>query len=223
MKFKYLFLFTALCFQSLIAEIWEPSSLTSFQIVSTKAKKDFIVDFEDNSSWKIHPDDIAKVSDWQVGDEVHVRIRNSFYWFKRDHKFSIYNHTRDEAAKAMIQFHRDIPREIIEASDIFCTKGKEVPLYRLNSKGELVIYGYLALETAHRKILMMDDGSQWELKDHLDDFNEGTTIYVGFHDNNDLKLPFLISGKGKSAVWSTLYPLPETRPLEDLLEAEVIE
>lgn len=211
---KLLIIATALLIQfsqPLIADLWEPALLEGFHLFNDEEGGPFqgnlVADFSDNSSWKVHPKDTGIAAAWQPGETVYIRPRTSFYWFKREHKFEIYNHNRRESVRAMLAYHQDRPHEILEASDVFASRGVERPLYGTDKNGESAIVGFFALETDYRRVLMLDDGSFWEIMDHVESFVPGATIYIGFNDSKEVDLPILITGKGTAAVWATLYPL----------------
>ena len=62
----------------------------------------FIAVLNDASRWKVHPMDEEKFRQWTIDDVVHIRLRTSKYWFKREHKFELYNHMKKESVRAML-------------------------------------------------------------------------------------------------------------------------
>src|ERR1700722_14637798 len=39
---------------------------------------DLAVLLSDGSAWKVHPDDRDKISNWNIGDSMHISLRTSF-------------------------------------------------------------------------------------------------------------------------------------------------
>lgn len=73
---------------------------------------------DDGSAWKIHPEDTKAYRRWLAGDLVQPVARTSFYWFKREHKFRLYNYNSNEGLRAMIVSYPTNPVYIVSFQDI---------------------------------------------------------------------------------------------------------
>lgn len=171
---------------------------------------DYVALLEDGSAWKIHPEDRDLFSFWEMGDVVRVKVRTSWYWFKREHKFELYNHNRGEAARVMLVKHKTNPL-IIDATDSYAKSKGLRPVHTSvlklqedgSSKVETVTH-YVYQEWDFRKILHLNDGSFWVIKENLDDFQLGNTVYVGAQGRPDtIYYDFvLIKGDQREAIWT---------------------
>lgn len=161
---------------------------------------DSVAILSDGSAWKIHPEDTEKYSRWSVGDRVRIRYRTEFYWFKREHKFSLYNQTNGESCRVMIAQHSNYPYRRIESTELltreeYVTKTKVVDGKRIKkSSWEQVPYA---------KILRLSDGSIWRIKNRskFDRFSMGTSVFVGVQGTPGIDYDFiLIIGLEREAI-----------------------
>ena len=77
---------------------------------------DLVAKLSDGSEWKVHPENRDSFSRWCQGDVVRVMARTDWYWFKREHKFSLYNYNTNESVKVMIVAHKLFPESLRIAS-----------------------------------------------------------------------------------------------------------
>lgn len=194
----------------LLSDIFEPVEICCQDLYEGDCKGDFVGDllFEmsDGSGWKVHSKDHETAGKWESGDKVHVSLRTSFYWFKREHKFFLYNHTRNESVRAMLIYHADVPREIIHITESYPTKFASVPIYEIDEEGEQVIVGYYISEGEWRKIVVLDDGTAWIIQDNFNEFTTGCGVYVGRDDSKSEPRYFLITGRERWAKWTYITP-----------------
>lgn len=160
---------------------------------------DYVAVVEDMAGWKIHPEDRAKYESWAAGDRVRIRYRTEPYWFKREHKFWMYNHMKDETCRVMIVQHSEQPVKSIVFEE---TLTKEVKFRK-----QKVVWGqvieYECWETVpYAKILELSDGSVWKIQnpEKFDKYTKGTPVYVGVQGTPDIEYDFiLITGLEREA------------------------
>lgn len=87
---------------------------------------DPLATLSDGSQWKVHPDNKKRFFDWQQGDKVYILPRTSFYWFKREHKFKMYNATKDQYIKVMFIRYPSHAR-YIQAAEKFLADSRYEP------------------------------------------------------------------------------------------------
>lgn len=166
---------------------------------------DLAVVLSDGSAWKIHPDSVKKFRRWGRGEIVHVDVRSSFYWFKREHKFKLYNHQRKESVKAMLVAHIDPPLAIVDTYT-YPTDIMLVPHYERDFNGNDYIAYYQEVPINFEKLLYLNDGSIWKIASCLNSFNTGMKVYRGAADRATSFFYFLISGLQREAVWTSASP-----------------
>jgi len=166
---------------------------------------DFRNDFEvvlcDGSSWKIHPKDRGLFSRWQLKDEIEVGVRTSFYFFKREHKFYLYNLTRDEEARVMLANYSEMPLYIsVAQTDLF--QEHYVPRTWTDDKGKT--HTTYDLKRTYAKKVILSDGSVWTLKDEKDfnSFTTGTRVYLSRDPKHEEIGFFLVTGVEREAIWT---------------------
>lgn len=197
--------------QTGFAQLWQPSQINLFSHFNGDRHGDFkgdiLVHLTDGSIWKVHPDDRETVSNWGPDEIVHIQLRKSFYWFKREHKFSMLNHFRGESVKVMLIFHGTYPRQIIWTSGPKARKVTYQPVYHTDEKGNRFWVGQREIKSDWYQAIQMDDGSYWEIKGKYDCFKEGTPAFVGNDDQEGDNLPFIIVKNEREAVWTHIYPI----------------
>ena len=139
---------------------------------------DFVGDpvaiLEDASRWKIHPNFVEHFASWQLGDTIHIGRRTDWYWFKREHKFLLINHDRNESIPVMLVWVGDAPLNITtmnksDAASTFIT-------------------------------LTLSDDSVWEMENTTSAlFSEQARIYIGYNSDADKNQFFFIGGIEKYA------------------------
>ncbi len=135
---------------------------------------DLVVILEDTSRWKIHPNYVDQFALWQLGDTIHVGRRTDWYWFKREHKFLLVNHDRNESIPVMLVWVGDAPLNITSVS-----KSDAAP----------------SLTT-----LTLSDKSEWEMENTTSElFSEEAHIYLGYNCDADKNHFFFIGGIEKNA------------------------
>lgn len=161
---------------------------------------DMVAVLNDNSHWKIHPDHTEIYGKWQPGEAVHVDLRTSKYYFKREHKFALVNHNRNETVFVMLIAS---PLEIDTAGN---------PVYTSSMTINGVFHGL-----DYRINLIFNNGEQWEVDVDMSDlkwksgwiswtreyqdkyFQAHTPVYVGYHEEEEKTYFFIINGTGKDA------------------------
>lgn len=174
---------------------------------------DFVAVLSDGSFWKIHPTQRVQYQNWQDGDYIQVKVRTEFYFFKREHKFELYNHTKGEALKAMLVKHSDIPySRIVVSTDVYVSGSTlqavtETEYYWVgNELKSHKVTKFIAVPV-YRKTLVLSDGSIWVIKDRFSDFTLGNKVYVGAQGDPKKWYDFvLISGTEREAVWTYARP-----------------
>ncbi len=146
-------------------------------------RSNLVATLSDGSSWKIHPLDHDKMRYWKINDTVHVGVRTLFYFFKREHKFELVNHSREETARVMLVDYPDFPITII--------KSIEYPKYSFFD-GKLTLF--------YRKYLLLSDGTICKILDDCK-FKEGDLVYIGFNISGDYH-NFVITGLEREATWT---------------------
>jgi hypothetical protein len=164
-------------------------------------------DFEDNlvailsdgSSWKIHPHDQNTFSNWQVDDPIRMRVRNSFYWFKREHKFELVNEARQEEVRAMIVHYGDFPHKIVGCQ-------RKVIGYRMGVcqnidavRGQLKSHYYPTL--IYKTVLRLEDGSHWITEGGCYFKNE-EKAYIFIDQETGFFI--LVTGHEREAMWQQI-------------------
>lgn len=168
---------------------------------------DLVAILSDGSGWKIHPDHPDIFNSWEEGDWIHIDIRTSWYWFKREHKFLLHNYTRSETVKAMLIQHADSPLCIVDTDShlgIVDTDShletKFVTVYEEDEEGNEHIVERSETGSKLQKDLYMSDGSIWTI-DETDDFKIGDYVHVGVNAGAESFQFFLICGVEKTAKW----------------------
>ena len=162
-------------------------------------RNDYVAILSDGSEWKIHPQDRDMFSNWNINDYVHIRVRTSFYWFKREHKFEMYNHTRNEAARVMIIQYPYYPLIIVN-TQTYLTNSELVPITTKDENGNEYTDYYLV--NTYEKVIYLNDGSAWIIKNDIDSFNQGNYVYLGVNDARDGMYFFVLTGTEREAAWT---------------------
>lgn len=175
---------------------------------------DDVTILSDGSAWKVHPDSIATYRSWNLGDIVHIAVRTDWYWFKREHKFLLYNHNRAESIKVMLAQHKMIPLKIV-STDTYYKSQRAVfipqTVYTTDVHGNNVSETHTQFShyepSNPRKVIALSDGSVWVIKDNLNEFQLGMNVYVGAQGQPEKFYDFvMISGKEREAEWTLARP-----------------
>lgn len=154
----------------------------------------------DGSAWKIHPEDAEKYSHWSVNDRLRVRYRTEFYWFKREHKFWLYNHNNGESCRVMIAQHSNYPFRRIESTELLSREEYvEKVTYIDGTKYKKGSWE----QVPYAKILRLSDGSIWRIKNQkkFDQFPMGASVFVGVQGTPGIEYDFiLIVGLEREAI-----------------------
>ncbi len=143
-------------------------------------KGDPVAVLSDGSAWKIHPKDSEKFSKWLANEILRPEARTSFYLLKREHKFRLYNHMRNESVRAMLAQYPTYPLMVIESETYNAGRPE--------------------------KRVVLNDGTVWRIRKNFNHFNIGTTVHLGCNyettrDGMELHRFFLISGIEREAVF----------------------
>lgn len=164
---------------------------------------DIVIYLADGSAWKGHPNDQKRLSRWEPGDFVHISLRTSSYWFKREHKFLLNNHSRKETVKVMLVDHGPQPLMICSISEIYYTEVELIPVWGWNDNDEYTIL-YYDEEPIYKQNITLSDGSGWIIHKNFSKFLRGAGAYIGFDEFKNQF--FLIVGQEREAVWSYTDP-----------------
>jgi hypothetical protein len=135
---------------------------------------DLVAILEDTSRWKIHPNYVDQFASWQLGDTVHIGRRTDWYWFKREHKFLLVNHDRNESIPVMLVWVGDAPLNITSVTE--------------------------SNATSPFTTLTLSDDSEWEMENRASElFSKEAHIYIGYNCDADQNHFFVISGIEKNA------------------------
>ncbi|MEM1282834.1 MAG: hypothetical protein AAGG81_04695, partial [Chlamydiota bacterium] len=162
---------------------------------------DYVAVLSDGSQWKVHPDQPEKFQGWNVGDRIHVEVRTSFYWFKREHKFHLYNHNNGEYIKVMLVDYGDQPLVVIDATKPVATDSYTVPIIRTDSNGNIYVVGHREVPCSYQSYVTISDGSVWTISKEFSKFKYGRKVYVGYNESSVSIDPLLISGIEREASW----------------------
>lgn len=168
-------------------------------------KNDLVAVLSDGSCWKVHPKDTIKFNGWDYNDVVQVRKRTSFYWFKREHKFELFNHFNGESIRVMLVGY---PKDstYIQATETYLAE-TQIRSYSWVDASGWVHYQYYPVSIYH-KLLYLSNGTLWIIMDNSDFsyFNVNDLVYMGFNNDKRGVSPFLISGIAREARWAWAYP-----------------
>lgn len=162
-------------------------------------KNNYVAILSDGSRWKIHPDDADKFSSWTINDECHIAVRTSFYFFKREHKFELFNHTRNESVRAMIVRYPPDPLKIIDM-DIYVYETWYETICQTDEEGH-VIYCYEEERRSYEAKIYLSDGTIWIAR-NFGSFDVGAFVYVGYNIKNGGIYCFMLTGAQREAVWA---------------------
>ena len=169
-------------------------------------KGDLIAILSDGSAWKIHPNDREKASSWELDSSVHISLRTSFYWFKREHKFLLCNHDKGDSVKVMVVKYAESPLQIIETSGIYPTNMIEVEEYMGNDIRGYPIFEEEIIPTDFKKDIVLSDGTVWVIGEKFQDFRPEIPVYMGVKETEEGTKRFLICGNEREAVWTWITP-----------------
>lgn len=171
---------------------------------------DLVAYLSDSSAWKVHPKHRDIYSRWSRGDYVRIKVRTDFYWFKREHKFSLYNLSNGESVNVMLAQHINNPFPLkIVSTDVYIkgytwTTKKDV---QIDEDGKPYETTSLKKVPILRKVICLSDGSYWVIKENFDEFTLGANVYVGAQGHPTKWYDFvLISGIEREASWTYARP-----------------
>lgn len=167
-------------------------------------ENDLVAILNDGSGWKVHPEDRNKFGEWDKNDAILVRKRTSFYWFKREHKFELYNYSNNETVRAMIVQYPTYPLHIV-ATDIYKAYTDLRSSFWVDSKGTTHYYFYTV--DVYYKLVFLNNGTSWVITDssEFSNFCMNDIVYLGFNTDDECISPFLISGIQREARWAWIY------------------
>jgi hypothetical protein len=159
-------------------------------------KNDAVAILSDSSAWKVHPLDQGLFCHWNIEDAIHIRLRRSFYWFKREHKFELFNANRQEVVRVMLVQYPHDPLVIVEAKTYLADY--HIAHYTtIDSRGNIQ-YHYYPVYTCKTR-LQLNDGSFWTTGQN-DHYEDGAHVYL-FFDPQDEGSYILIKGIEREATW----------------------
>ncbi len=174
-------------------------------------KGDFVAHLYDGSAWKIHPKDRKKVEKWSVDERVHIEVRTSRYWKKREHKFFIYNDDRNEPLRTMLVDYGCDAAEVIDASTVYIYGSRSEPVYGIDRNGNYdIIYWERVYDEAMD--VTLDSGFVCAVTKHFRSYDPGHRIYLGCNRAEKRDVYFLISGIEREAVYSWLNSIENLSP-----------
>lgn len=162
-------------------------------------KGDYAVVLSDGSRWKIHPKHNNELANWNIGDKVHVGVRTTSYWIKREHKFTLVNHDKNSELFVMLL---ETPWTVTESRE---------PVPTTKTTG---FWPFPDVYGDYEKGLVLSDKSKWMIKScacpsRNNVFKQDTTAYVGYNVSQKETLDknytwgkvFIINGTGKDAIY----------------------
>lgn len=163
-------------------------------------KGDFVAHLSDGSSWKVHPYDSLAFSLWTTTDILHVGFRTSFYFFKREHKFEIVNHTRNETVRVMIvDYPKPAPLQIVFAEEVL-ENSVLVPYVYSDKKGQTYTTYYP--QNTYVKKLTLSDGSIYTIAEDFDYYSIGDKVYVVLNASKSCFDLALADGLDRYSYWT---------------------
>lgn len=163
----------------------------------------------DGSEWKVHPKDQALCRGWLTNDIVHVGVRQSFYFFKREHKFYLCNETGGgKEIRVMLVCHADYPLAVLKKSKAYPTATLTIPVYTYvynpqTGETDSFISHYEQMPSDYYQDLQLSDGSVWQMRQQPG-FNAGSVVYFCYSKEKSRYM--LIEGYEKAAEWTYVYP-----------------
>lgn len=169
-------------------------------------KNDLVVISSDGSAWKVHPKDREKLNHWKIHDIIQVWARTSFYWFKQEHKFKLYNISLDDSVRVMLVKYPSNPLYILETETRLSGRDIITHTYKDQDGNIQYIYQYVDI---YEKKLYLSDKTIWILstKKSSNDvffnyFNQGDFVYVGSRCSNEGFKFFIASGIESQSEWA---------------------
>jgi hypothetical protein len=158
---------------------------------------DATIVLSDGSAWKTHPEDSQKLNRFVPGDWVHVGVRPTWYFFKREHKFELVNHNNGEKIRVMLARHASQPKYVVACEKIY--ENTEAPDATTPKNKR---------PTPSAKKLTLNDGSVWMLKEKLGYFSSGNTVCIGANfDETHFDSFYIINGTQREAVYARVKPV----------------
>lgn len=161
---------------------------------------DFVCVLNDGSGWKVHPKDTEKYRLWSPGDILHVQVRTSFYFFKREHKFELQNYSRNEIVRVMLVQYPSEPLSInaiqnVQVDGYYGTKStKDINGNTQTIKEWVPIF---------QKEIYLNDGTVWRLEKQKDAnaFDQGKYVYFSVQKESSGFWYYFIAETEREAVW----------------------
>lgn len=166
-------------------------------------RNDYVAVLEDGSAWKIHPTQKRIFEKWGLNDVIQVEKRTDWYWFKREHKFLLRNHTRNETAKVMLIQYPSSPLQIVNTDTYIAYSRWLYVQVGTDFQGNSIKQWQL-VHTWEKK-LYLNDGTTWLIRSHFDKLTPNTYVYFGVNKNGSGYDYFMIGGTEREAVyaWTT--------------------
>ncbi len=173
--------------------------------------EDFVGDcvavLNDGSEWKVHPSDTNKFNLWNINDIVHSRVRTSFYWFKREHKFELFNHSINQTVRVMLVRYPYAALAVTGFQDVEVSRELKVRAL-IDAYGEVICdsYGDPIYESywliSYVTYIYLNDGTVWTVKNNAGAFNLGSFVYLSANNTADGFKYFFILGSEREALWT---------------------
>lgn len=197
-------------------EIYPPSCQTFEESYLFRGDRhgDFLGDdvaiLSDRSAWKIHPKSSSIFHNWLYGDKVRLTVCTDRYWFKREHKFALYNYSTNQYSNVMLVGRQAEPLTIVRVQPYAKSM---MAIYMLHTTYHTDDHGQTYSMTddyfSHyadadfRKIIWLSDGSEWVIKEKLGEYQVGMRVYVGAQGVKEKFYDFiLIVGDQREAIWT---------------------
>jgi hypothetical protein len=184
------------------AEILPTSQVELIHPYSGDQSGDFIGDpvfrLYDGSEWKCHPKDAAKVALWGPNDVVEISVRTSFYFFKREHKFFLTNHTLNDTVRVMVVKYPNDPLYIMNVEYVEVDRKLKTVVWKdidgnKYTESKWVIY--------YNQYLHLNDGSTWLITDPDYHYEQGIFVYLCYNYSPKGFWTAIASGTGRDSQW----------------------
>ncbi len=159
-------------------------------------KNDLVAFLNDGSAWKVHPKDLEKFSFWALDDFIHIQVRTSFYWFKREHKFELVNDSRKESVRAMLVQY-PVNALVVEENEKYLASYRMKFYTTRDAHGNLQ-YHYSPIYTYKTKLRLNDGSIYITAANHH--YSNGDKVYC-FLDHEDQLAFILVKGIEREATW----------------------
>lgn len=159
---------------------------------------DLVFRLNDGSEWKTHKKDAKTTKRWSQSDFIEVSIRTSFYFFKREHKFILTNHTRKETARAMIINYQYNP-VFVKHVELLEVDRKLMDKYETHDGQVVKVKEWVVY---YHQFLHLSNGEIWRNKSPDYSFKEGAFVYVVYSYSSDGFETAVVRGTGRNSYWT---------------------